>query len=264
MRSGDAAKLMGWDTTKLSRIERGLYRIAGDDVRTFCGKLGIDDPDGIDEVAKVAEEPAGGGYGWWKAYEDRVSESLIDFVQLEARASKIRTYHPVVIPGLFQTPGYVRELLGRTPVSIKPDAVEMFVSVRLARQEILTRTENPVELQALVPESAFLAQFEAGPAIMREQLRKLLDLTDLPNITIQILPLTAHCWHGSNGAMTVLSFRHPWVPVVSVDNPMGGTHSEEADEIHFMERVFKASADAALPEKKSRDLISKYLEGKLK
>lgn len=262
MRSGDAAKLMGWDTTRLSRIERGLYRISGDDVRDFCAKLGIDDMAGVQEVGEVADEPAGGGNGWWRAYDGRVSESLIDFVQLEARARSISTHHPVVVPGLLQTPGYVRELLGRTPVAIKPDHVEMLVSIRLARQEILTRTENPVELHALIPESAFLAEFHSGPSIMRDQLRKLLDVAALPNVRVQILPLNAHCWHGSNGAMTILGFRHPWVPVVSVDNPMGGTHSEEPEEIDFMERVFEASASAALPVDDSREIITKYLEGK--
>lgn len=253
---------MGWDTTKLSRIERGLYRISGEDVRTFCGKLGIDDPQGVDEVAKVAEEPAGGGTGWWKAYEERVSQSLLDFVQLEARANAISLHHPVVIPGPLQTPGYAREIIGGVPTSVSPELVEILVSIRLARQELLTRTNAPVELHALVPESAFHARFASGVGIMRDQLRKLLDVSQQKNVRLQVLPLTSHPTYGSNGATTVLTFAHPWVPVVSVDNPLGGTHSEDPDEITFMKGVFEKAADAALPVTKSRELITKYLRGK--
>ncbi|MFI1108465.1 MULTISPECIES: helix-turn-helix domain-containing protein [Streptomyces] len=265
LKSGEAAKLMpGWDTTKLSRIERGLYRISGDDVRTFTAKLGVEDPEGVEEVASVAEEPAGGAHGWWKAYDSRVSEPLIDFVQLESRASKIRMHHPVVIPGLLQTPGYLREIIGGPSAAISPEQAEILVSIRLARQEVLTRTDNPVEFHALVPESAFHATIESGPGVMKDQLRKLLDVSERPNVRLQILPLTAHPSHGSNGATTILTFSHPWVPVVSIDNPLGGTHSEDPVEIGYMERIFTAAADTALPVDESRDLITEYLEGKPK
>ncbi|MCX4682218.1 helix-turn-helix domain-containing protein [Streptomyces sp. NBC_01433] len=265
MRSGEAAKLMpGWDTTKLSRIERGLYRISGDEVRDLCAKLGVDDAEGINEVAKVAEEPAGGDHGWWKAYESRVSQPLVDFVQLEARARKISTHHPVVVPGLLQTPGYVREIIGGMPVSVSPERAEMLVSIRLSRQEVLTRKDNPVQLHALVPESAFHAHFEAGPGIMRDQLRKLIDASNQPNVDLQVIPLNAHPAYGSNGATTTLNFGHPWVPVVSVDNPMGGTHSEDPEEIAYMENVFALAAAIALPVDESRDLITTYLEGQSK
>ncbi|MGW3199226.1 helix-turn-helix domain-containing protein [Streptomyces sp. NPDC001118] len=261
MKSGDAARLMNWDTTRLSRIERGLYRISGSDVRSFCKELGIEDEAGVSEVAKVAEEPVGGDHGWWKAYDGRASESLLDFVQLEARATSVRMHHPVVIPGPLQTPGYMREIIGRSPAAITPDQVEILVAIRLARQEILARTENPVDFHALVPESAFHAKFETGPDIMRDQLRRLLDVSARPNVKLQIIPLTAHPTYGSNGATTILTFQHPWVPVVSVDNPLGGTHSEDPAQIDRMERVFNAAADIALPVGKSRDLITEYLEG---
>ncbi|MGW3121372.1 helix-turn-helix domain-containing protein [Streptomyces sp. NPDC001107] len=261
VRSGDAARLMGWDTTKLSRIERGLYRISGDEVRDLCAKLGVDDEAGVNEVAKVAEEPVGGDHGWWKAYDGRASQSLLDFVQLEARASAVRMHHPIVIPGPLQTPGYVREIIGRSPAAITPDQVEILIAIRLARQEVLTRTENPVDFHALVPESAFHAKFESGPGIMRDQLRKLLDVSERPNVELQILPLSAHPTYGSNGATTILTFEHPWVPIVSVDNPLGGTHSEDPEQIDFMERIFNAVANVALPADRSRDLITEYLEG---
>lgn len=259
MKSGDAAKLMGWDTTRFSRIERGLYRISGDEVRDLCAKLGVDDKPAVDEVAKVAEEPPGAG--WWAPYTDRVSPNYLDFIELEAEAETIRIQHPVVIPGPLQSPGYVREMITRAPTAVSAEQAEMLVSIRMARQEVLTRTEKPVKVHALVPESAFHAKFSSGPAIMRDQLRRLIDASDMPNVRLQIVPLTAHPTFGANGAMTILSFRHPWTMVASVDNPMGGTHTEDPAQVSFLEREFDGIASIALPADKSRDLLTEYLEG---
>lgn len=250
MKSGDAAKLMGWDTTRLSRIERGLYRIAADEVRDFCERLGVDDPAGVEEVARVAEEPP--GTGWWAPYADRVSQAYLDFVELEAEAETIRTIHPKVVPGLVQSPGYVREIHS----SARSNHPESLIALRLARQEVLSRAQ----FHGLVPESAFHAQFDSGPALMRDQLRKLLDASEMPNVTLQIVPLTAHPSYGSNGAMTILTFRHPWTPVASIDNPMGGSHTYDPDQVAYLEAEFDNITSAALPVDKTRDLLTQYLE----
>ncbi|MGW0032981.1 DUF5753 domain-containing protein [Streptomyces sp. NPDC003314] len=258
MPSGTAARLMGWDSVKLGRIERGLYKISYDEVREYVPKLGVTDEVGIEAVALAAEEPLGGG--WWKPYENDISPALLDFVQLENRARTVRLQHRSIIPGPLQSASYVREIITRGTSAITPKMAEVLVAVRLARQEILTRTDNPVELHAVVPESAFHAVFESGPVIMRDQLRRLIDLSGLPNITIQILPLTAHPTFGSNGASTILTFDHPWASVVSVDNPMGGTHSEEPKAVSYLENEFSGITSAALSVDDSRDLLTEYLE----
>jgi hypothetical protein len=246
---------MGWDATRLSRIERGLYRISGEDVRSLCEKYGVEDQAAIGEVAKVSEDSP--GRGWWAPYAGRVSSLYLDFIELEAEAESIRIHHPVVIPGPVQSPGYVREIL----TGAANDMSEMLVSIRMGRQEILARTEKPVTFHALVPESALHAKFASGPAIMRDQIRKLLDLSDMPTVTIQVVPLTAHPAFVTKGPMTLLSFRHPWSTVASLDNPIGGTHTEDPGHVKFLEGEFDAISSIALPVDESRDLLSNYLEG---
>ncbi|MBA0053410.1 XRE family transcriptional regulator [Streptomyces sp. AJS327] len=249
--SGDAARAMGWSQARFSRVERGYYRIGRDEVYDLCGKLDVDDPKGVEEVARVAEEPT--NKGWWAPYAAKVSEAYLDFVELEAEAETIRIQHPKVVPGLVQAPGYVREMHS----SARSNDPESLIAIRLARQEVLSRAK----FHGLVPESAFHARFESGPALMRDQLRKLLDASEMSNVTIQILPLTAHPSYGSNGAMTILTFRHPWTPVASVDNPMGGSHTYDPEQVAYLEAEFDNIASAALPVDKSRDLLNKYLEG---
>ncbi|MFJ5675302.1 helix-turn-helix domain-containing protein [Streptomyces sp. NPDC093097] len=256
VKSGDAAKLMGWDTTRLSRIERGTYRISGDEVRAMCAKLGVEDPVGVEEVAKAAEEPVGGG--WWAAYAGRIGRNYLDFIELEAEAQAIHIQHPVIVPGLLQSPGYVREMITRALTTVSAEHAEMLVSIRLARQAVLSKA---TKLHALVPESALHAQFESGPGVMRDQIRRLLDASEMPNVELKLIPLTAHPTYGAIGAMTVLSYRHPWSKVVSVDNPMGGNHTDDAEQVGVLEKEFAAISRIALPVEKSRDRLNEHLEG---
>lgn len=253
MPSGDVARAMGWSQARFSRVERGYYRISRNEVFDVCAKIGVDDLEGVEEVARVAEEPT--GKGWWASYANKagVSEQYLDFVELEAESETIRIAHPNVIPGLVQSPGYVREMHS----SARSKDPESLIAIRLARQEVLSRAK----FHGLVPESAFHARFESSPGLMKDQLRKLIDASNMENVTLQILPLAAHPSYGSNGAMTILSFRHPWTPVASVDNPMGGLHTVDADQVAYLEAEFEDIASAALTVDESRDLLNEHLEG---
>ncbi|PRH81089.1 XRE family transcriptional regulator [Streptomyces solincola] len=251
MPSGDVARAMGWSQPRFSRVERGYYRIGRDDVLDLCKKIGVDDPKGVEEVARVAEEPA--GKGWWASYADKVSEAYLDFVELEAEAETIRIVHPKVIPGLVQSPLYVREMHSRA----RSNDSESLIAIRLARQEVLSRAK----FHGVIPESAFHAEFESSPGLMEDQLRKLIAATKMENVTLQILPLKAHPSIGSNGAMTILTFWHPWTPVASIDNPMGGSHTYDPAQVAYLEAEFERISSAALPVDQSRDLLNEYLEG---
>ena len=259
MSSGVAARLMGMDGPRFSRVERGYYRVSRDEVLDLCAKLGIEDPEGVEEVARVAEEPTGAG--WWAPYVGRIGQNYLDFIELESEATDIRIHHPVIVPGPLQSPGYVREMITRALTTVSKAQAEALVNVRIARQEVLTRTDGPVRFHALVPESAFHAKFTSGPALMKDQLRRLLDVSDMPNVTLQIIPLTAHPTYGAGGSITLLGFRHPWAPVASIDNPLGGTHTEDPDQVELLKREFQGIASVALPVDKSRDVLNEHLEG---
>lgn len=249
---------MGWDGTRLSRILRGTYRISGDDVRKLARVMGVDDPEGVEEVARVAEEPP--GKGWWAPYTGHVGQNYLDFVEMEAEAETIRMHHPVVIPGLIQSAGYAREILTRAATRER-DPKEILISIRMARQEVLTRRDKPVDFHALVPEPALHAQFESGPTLMKDQLRKLIDASELPNVKLQIVPLSAHPAYVTKGPITLLTFQHPWSPVASVDNAMGGNHTEDPEQVEYLEADFDAISSVSYSADESRELLIKYLEG---
>ncbi|MFD4320466.1 DUF5753 domain-containing protein [Streptomyces sp. NPDC058548] len=258
MPSGKAAKLMGWDSVKLGRIERGAYRISAAEVAEYAGHLEVDDKPAVEAVGLAAEQPNGGG--WWAPYTKHLTPAYVDFIELESTAAAVRIHHPALIPGPLQSPGYIRDIITREPISeAGASRAEALVSVRLARQELLTRASSPVKLHATIPEAALHAQYES-PLIMREQVRKLIDMADDPNVSLQVIPLTARPGVVSNSAFTVLDYAHPWAPVVSVDSITGGTHTEDAGHIETFAVLFDRIASIALPVEKSRELLNTHLE----
>ncbi|MFC8981002.1 helix-turn-helix domain-containing protein [Streptomyces sp. NPDC057411] len=252
--SKEAATALGWNQVNFSRIEQGVYNTVADQVREMAALYKVTDPDLIDEVIRAAEDPH--GTGWWSAYRGKVSQALLDFIALESEAEVIRVQHPAVIPGLLQAPGYVREM-------VKDEANrDQLAAVRLARQEVLGRTDSPVEFHALISEAALYHRFGDRPEVMKEQLHRLLEVSDRENITMQIVPLDVPAYAAANQAMTVMEFRKPWEPILSIDDSLGGSLVEDAEKVTRLDELFFRVADVSLTAAKSRDLIKAHLEEK--
>ncbi|MEU5792224.1 helix-turn-helix transcriptional regulator [Streptomyces sp. NPDC047813] len=259
LQPGVAAKRLGWDSTRQGRIERGIYRVAEDDIRKMLELYGIHgDEEAVRELASASNESAKAG--WWGSYVGQVSDALLDFVILESKSKKIRVQHPAIIPGLLQAPQYVREIFNSPLHPDNRDLSNMLSAIRMARQEVLHRPGDPVQLHALISEAALLHRFPKAPGVMKEQLRKLADDAGQPNITIQIVPVDVPAYAAANQAMTILDFRHPWPPVVSIDSSLGGNFLENPAEVEDLAVVFDRIADLALPADESRERITSHLE----
>ncbi|MFJ5588378.1 helix-turn-helix domain-containing protein [Streptomyces noursei] len=258
LKSQEAAKLIGWDAPHLSRVERGVYTVNAEKVRNLASVYGVTDTEAIKAVAAASEVPP--ATGWWAPYARYASQAYLDFIELESEATSIRTHHPTVVPGLFQSPGYAREIISREGNAPADRPVEQLVAIRTGRQELLTRTDSPVQVHALVPESALNAQFKSGAVVMREQLRRLIDYSALPGVTIQIIPLTTHPAYGANGAFTLLTYAHPWLSVVSIDGPGGGTHDQDPELFGVQSDEFESIASVAFTAEQSQKLLRDHLE----
>ncbi|QHC26370.1 helix-turn-helix domain-containing protein [Streptomyces sp. GS7] len=253
----DAAKLVGLDGPQLSRMERGVYPVKAERVRTFAKLYEFDDEAAIEAVAEAAEVPL--GTGWWAPYAPFVSQAYLDFIELESEATTIRTHHPTVIPGLLQAPGYAREIISREGAAPSERPVKRLVAIRTGRQEVFTR-DVPVQVHALVHETALKAHFKSGTIVMREQLRQMIDYSELPGVTIQIIPLTTHPAYGADGAFTLLSFAHPWPSVTSIDGPGGGSHTEDPELFDVQSDEFESIASVSLTHGDSQQFLREQLE----
>jgi hypothetical protein len=172
--------------------------------------------------------------------------------EYEARSQTIKVFEPMVVPGLFQTPEYARTLV-RTAGS--PD-VESDVLARMARQEVLVRDPLP-DVQALLDESV-LDRPVGGPGVMRPQLAYLLELTELPNVAIRIVPRSAGAYPGLHGPFEVFSVLEG--PVAYAEAHGGGRLILDPDEIESLDATFVRIGTDALPREASRDRIRQVME----
>ncbi|GAB3905206.1 helix-turn-helix domain-containing protein [Microbispora bryophytorum] len=243
-----AAKQLGWSRPKVNRIENARTSASVTDVTDACDLYGADSATkaGLIQLCRDASQR-----GWWTAYSDVFAGS---YVVLEAETTAIRTWEPLLIPGLLQTEEYAHELIG--PVRPAPDDVELKrrVDARMARKITLLGSSAP-SLHALIDEGA-LRRPVASAGVMRRQLDSLIDVADRPNVTIQVVPLTAGLHVGLDGAFSVLSFAEGDPDVGYTGCPGGDVYVEAIDQVRGLTLTFEHLAEMALPPDESAALIA--------
>ncbi|MDT0445289.1 helix-turn-helix domain-containing protein [Streptomyces johnsoniae] len=255
-----AASAMGWDDSKLSRIETAQTRLRPQDVAELLAQYAVTDTDIVAALEGLARDA--GKQGWWQAYGDVMTASYQDYLILETDAESTHIYTPGLIPGLLQTGAYAREIIAATAITRTSEEVVALAEVRKTRQAILTTRPGgrPLQFWAVIHEAALHQRFASQPAIMRQQLRHLLDMADLPNITIQVMPLTATPHPGMLALFEVVRFPHPWSTVVRLENIRGGHFVEGIEDVKIFETAFERIVAAALSVDDSREIIRRISE----
>lgn len=219
------------------------YRVPHEDVRTRLSTL-----------ARKANRRH--REGWWNQYGSVLADTYRDYIALEAMAGTIRTFQAQLIPGLLQTPDYIRAVTVASQQWQTGDEIEKFVQVWLARQERLA-SDSPLELWAVLWEGLLLQQV-GGEPVMREQLEHLLAAAELPNVTIQVLPFSRGAHTSMFGPYVVLGFREEGaLDVVLADNPTGSIWLEREAEVSRYQDLFDAARTSALSPVESRAVIQR-------
>jgi len=178
------------------------------------------------------------------------------FVEYEARATALRGFEHVLVPGLAQTAGYARAVLATRP-NTTDEQVEQFLTARLERQVILDRDEPP--LLWLVVDEAVLHREVGGPKVMHDQLIHLAGLSQRPNVTVEVIPYAAGAHSGLLGAFAIAEFTDA-PPVAYLESAAGGQIAEDRSVVAGVLLTFDTLRSEALPRTVSRDLIMKAAE----
>lgn len=178
------------------------------------------------------------------------------FVEYEARATALRGFEHVLVPGLAQTGDYARAVLVTRPNTTE-EQVDEFVMARLERQVILDRDQPP--LVWLVIDEAVLHREVGGAKIMHDQLTHLTELSERPNITIEVIPYSAGAHSGLLGAFALAEFVDA-PSVAYLESAAGGYVAEERFLVAGVALAFDTLRSEALPRGASRDLIRKAAE----
>jgi transcriptional regulator with XRE-family HTH domain len=248
----EVAHRLEWSPSKLSRIETGQSRVNTGDVADLLGVYGVSDEASREALIQLAREAR--RRGWWTRYTDVLGSGT--YIGLEAEASAIHTFESQFVPGLLQTEDYARAVISDGQVRPDPEDVERRVTARMARKELFARPEPP-ELWAVLDESVILRPV-GGPAVMRDQLRHLIEVSTRPNatVTLQILPLSTGAHPGMNGPFVILRFQNPKdPPMVHLETATDGLYLEEPPDVERYTLRFNHLVARALGPNESRAMI---------
>ncbi|MFC4050231.1 Scr1 family TA system antitoxin-like transcriptional regulator [Actinomadura syzygii] len=165
-----------------------------------------------------------------------------DWAIQEPEFNAIRSYQPLVIPGLLQTPAYAAHLL---------DNDEAAVEARIARQDVLTR-DTPPDLMYVMDESV-LHRGTGSPDLMQEQLQRLITASSR-RVRIQVVPLCLH--EGTRGAFAIGTLPDG-SEVGYKDNAISGDTTTDRLEVTRLTKLFTSIQSAAYPVSQSLELIAK-------
>lgn len=237
-----AAQALEWSDTKIWRIETGQVSMRSFDVASMCEVYGVG-PDLTDALKGLAKETK--ARGWWHAYGDVLPDWFDVFVALEGAASELRMYESELVPGLLQTAAYARVVHGKGQPDSDPEHVERQTMLRMQRQAIVTRRNDPVKLDIVINEAA-LRRPVGGGEVMAAQCRHLLRLNhERSNITLRVLPLSVG-WHEGINSGSFVTMRFPTTgngaelepPTVYVQGYTGALYLDRPAEVQRFDRAF--------------------------
>ncbi|GAA3396206.1 helix-turn-helix domain-containing protein [Cryptosporangium minutisporangium] len=253
------AKELDWSPSKVSRIETTGIKVGTVDLRALLDVYGVTDEErrhGMLELGRESRETA-----WWMKLQDRTPVgSFHGFVGFEAEARQILAYEISIVPGLLQTEAYARAIM--RALYMKDANLETAIKLRMTRQELLVRGDDPVKYTAIIDEAAL--RRPAGGArrkqVMREQIEKLLELSDRSNVAIRVLPFANGLHPGMNGAFTILELPHPDDPdVVYVEAGLAGVLLSDGESVRYYNRVFDGVQQEALGRDASETFLREVL-----
>jgi transcriptional regulator with XRE-family HTH domain len=202
---------------KISRLETGGRGINPRDVRDLSRYYGVS-PAVQAELLRMAAEA--GKRGWWQGFRTLHDEAS-QFIGLESAAVETRAFHPTVIPGQLQTVEYTLALLSRVQPAAE-QSEEAHAEWAQARQRRKDRIlDGSLRMSAIVQEEA-LARPVGEPGVTLRQLDHIIQLAELSNVTLQVIPLVNGAHPGMDGNFEWLHFAPDTVAdVVFVEGHLG-------------------------------------------
>ncbi|RLU94838.1 transcriptional regulator [Streptomyces griseocarneus] len=255
MTAEEVAERLLVSQSKISRLENGRRSISQRDVRDLCGVYGVEDHRIVDSLMQMAKESR--QQGWWHAFGD-IPYSV--YIGLETDAASLRVYEASLVPGLLQTPNYASAAIEGSWPEATAAEIERRVQVRIRRQERITDPDNPLRLWAVIDESA-LRRIVGNRSIMQEQMRKLIEFSLEPHITVQVLPYDVGAHPGMYGKFCILEFNDPQdASTVYLEGITSDLYLEKPNDVQTYSVMYEHLRMQALNAEHSRQFIERVGE----
>jgi transcriptional regulator with XRE-family HTH domain len=242
--------------SKISRMELGRVRFRRRDVADLLSLYGVTDEDELQPMLSLADRAT--APGWWHSYSDILPNWFEVYIGLEEAASRIRAYEVQFVPGLLQTEDYARAVTLLGHPTAPGHEVERRVGLRMRRQSLL-EAEEPPHLWAVVDE-AVLRRPLGGTQVMRGQLKHLLEMTELPNITLQMVPFKLGGHAAAGGPFSILRFAEPDLPdVVYLEQLTSALYLDKREDVDHYHMVMERLCIDAEPASEIQDTLTRLL-----
>ncbi|MFI2290180.1 helix-turn-helix domain-containing protein [Streptomyces niveus] len=254
MSGAKAAAFLGGERSQISHIEAGRWGVSGQRIRRLAGHYSVTDAELIDALVALAEER---GKGWWDEYRGVLPPSLLDLSELEHRATYMRSVEMLAVPGIFQTEDYARAIFVSGVPGIADAELDVRISHRMARRQIF-EVDSPSKFEAVIHEAALRMRYGSRKTT-RAQLESLLDVCDLPHVTVRIVPFDIDAFIGSAPSMLYAGGAVRQLDTVHVDAADAGVFVDAVPLLERYRTLFGMIESVSLGIARSRDFIQRAM-----
>jgi transcriptional regulator with XRE-family HTH domain len=241
-----------WSRPKLSRIENREQGAKPREIEQLLDIYKARDKNVRRWLAELASAPR--ERGWAFDIRKHLPQEFHRFLNWETALVACRQFETLLIPGLLQTQEYARALISGITPDLTEEEVERRVMARITRQQILTRTKPP-QLHVIL-DAGVLERPVGGSQVMRGQLRRLTEVAQASNITIQILPKSVGASPALEGPFSILTLPDPIPDIVYAEGAGPSTYFEDRDNVRSYTLRFGILTEQSLPQAKSVKMIT--------
>jgi transcriptional regulator with XRE-family HTH domain len=246
---------MDWSLSKMIRIEQAKNSISINDLKELMRLYEITDAEkvsGFIDLARGARKQ-----GWWRGISKAAPKELLELIDYESAASSVRQFETMFVPGILQTADYARAVL-QNFYEEKP-AAEL-AELRIRREDLLRRPGAP-QFRFILDEPV-IQRLAGGPSVMRHQLQRLIDVAELPNVTIQVVPFSAGLHPGTKGPFEIIQFADAVDEyVVFLETPRGDNVTDVPADIDNYLAAFERIGEISLSPGESVARINEVAKG---
>ncbi|MGI5470084.1 helix-turn-helix domain-containing protein [Streptomyces sp. CA-132043] len=243
--------------SKISRMELGRVSFKARDVADLLTLYGVGDEAERDSLLGLAREA--NVAGWWHSFGDVLPGWFQTYVGLEGAASHIRTYEVQFVHGLLQTEGYAHAVVSRGMPDAAGSEIDRRVALRQERQKLLIAERAP-QFDCVLDEAALRRPY-GDRTVMRGQLQHLIDISERPNVRLQVVPFNFGGHAGESGAFTMLRFPESDLSdIVYLEQLTSALYLDKAEEVGQYERVMSSLQEESLDPSRTRDLLRGLLQ----
>jgi transcriptional regulator with XRE-family HTH domain len=253
----DVADYLGAGTATVNRYEAGTFPVKTDVLVMLMNLYGVAERRERSELIQLAEEVA--QRGWWDSLVSK--PAFADFVWAENNSRAIHDFQISIFSGLLQHPDYAERLIQAGSSDKSKGEVAKLIEARLQRGELLRRINGPIA-RFLIHEAVLHQRLPNTPSAVHEaQFEHLLELGELPNVSIRVFPLSSatHNVRAVTSSFTIMEMHESWPTLLHAETPVGAVVAETPDIDSFI-GVYELLWQDALDEKRTSSFISKMLE----